>query len=357
MPQGPSRYRETLFVEALARRAGFESLSQLLTDGRVYPPYLFLGCFFVLDFGVVNGYLALTGNPYVLLETPTVLAGPLGLVIAAGGIRHMVNSYADAINELRVHDRIDTTDLTAFERTVAPHTKLAVYAVAVVALYAHIIFNVGIENVVAVEGAAGLVNWLVVWPVAYLPFVVEFALIYFSVHVLVPRRIDRADIDLFYYDPRNMGGFAAIGQLLKRSYYLYTAGLLLYFLLTYGAVIFALGDIPKEPGVITALFFSLAWLIGVISIAYSMLTIHRIMASKKETRIRELEAEIREIIDAPYDINASEVTDQERLEDVQRRLEQVRGTRVYPATFTMWSQIAISVLLPQAMQFAAQATI
>jgi hypothetical protein len=35
-------------------------------------------------------------------------------------------------------------------------------------------------------------------------------------------------------------------------------------------------------------------------------------------------------------------------------MAQIRETKRYPSTFTMWSQIAISVLLPQALQVALQ---
>lgn len=149
-----------------------------------------------------------------------------------------------------------------------------------------------------------------------------------------------------------MAGFAAVGQLLKRSYYLYTAGLLLFFGLVYGPVLLqASGYVP---GLAELLFFSTAWFVGLLSIGYSMYTMHQFMSGEKEQRIRELEDELHRAIKNPYDINNSEVADQEQLDETRRRLEQVRNTRVYPATFTMWSQIAISVLLPQFLQLTVQ---
>jgi len=87
-----------------------------------------------------------------------------------------------------------------------------------------------------------------------------------------------------------------------------------------------------------------------------MLATHRIMAGEKDDRIRELEAELRETIENPYDITDSGVTNEARFADIERRLAEVRETKVYPATFTMWSQIAVSVLLPQALQLAVSAT-
>jgi hypothetical protein len=109
-----------------------------------------------------------------------------------------------------------------------------------------------------------------------------------------------------------------------------------------------------EAGDVDLAFFSAAWLVGLASIGYSMYTVYGIMSEKKEQRIRELEDELHAAIENPYDINASTVADEEKLNDIRRRLDEVRNTRVYPATVTMWSQIAISVLLPQALQRTVQ---
>lgn len=344
-----------LLVERIAAVLGFDRLAASL-PGDIYPPYLYLTAFVLLDFGVVNSYIHLTGGAsHVLLDSPYVAVAPVGLLLAAVGIRYFDRRHADAIEALPLHDLGDG-DAAEFSRLVPFRTKFAVYAVAVVGMYANIVWNVGLGNIIAAEGGPSLVNWLFVWQVGYFPFVVEFALMYLGIHVLLPRRIATADVSMFFYDPRNMGGFAPVGQLLKRSYYVYTAGLLLYFVLTYGSVLFSFGGtVPSKPGVVTALFFSGAWVGGVLSIAYSMLTMHRVMAGEKEQRIRELETEIEEIIDNPYDINNSEVTDEQRLKDIDRRLQEIRDTRVYPATFTMWSQIGISVLLPQALNLTVQA--
>ena len=88
-----------------------------------------------------------------------------------------------------------------------------------------------------------------------------------------------------------------------------------------------------------------------------MYTIHQLMSEQKEQRIRELEAELHQAIENPYDINNSKVVDQDKLDDARRRLKEVRNTRVYPATFAMWSQIAISVLLPQLLQLTVQSAL
>jgi hypothetical protein len=344
--------REPLLVENLAALFGFEALSRKLPR-EVYPPYLFAMTFLFVDLGLINTYLHLTGGTHILVDSPNIVAGPPAVLLAAFGIRYISEKYAEAVADIGIRERVGD-DPTQFERIVPWRTKVAIYAVAVVVLYANIFANVGIEGAIRADGGTlELINWLFIFEFVYLPFVVEFGLIYYGVHFLLPRRVERADIGLFFYDPLDMGGFAAVGQLLKRSYYLYTGGLLLFVVIVYGGVIFSFGGTPA--GLFEAVFFSAAWIVGVASIGHSMYTMHRIMSTEKNARIRELRDEMREVIENPYEINASTVTDEERLGDIRRRLEQVRGTRVYPATFTMWSQIAVSVLLPQALQLALQA--
>ena len=347
---------DELLIERFATLFGFEKVSAILPGPNIYPPYLFVGFFLFLDHGIIQTFIHFTGGTHALVSNPIIFAGVGAAFLGVFGIRYMSDKYARAIADIRIHDRIDDELTSSFERPISWRLKIVVYFFAVVLLYANILVSIGVPTLLQQRTGAlpvHLFNWFFVFQFVYLPIVVEFGLLYYSIHFSIPRRIKRADIGLFFYDPRNMGGFAAIGQLLKRSYYLYTAGLMGFFLLVYGGVLLSRGG-EQIPGLFEFVFFSGAWLVGLVSIGHSMYTMHQIMTKKKQERIRELEAEMRDIIENPYDINASTVSDQDRLEDIERRLEQVRGTRVYPATFTMWSQIAISVLLPQALQLVVQ---
>jgi hypothetical protein len=73
------------------------------------------------------------------------------------------------------------------------------------------------------------------------------------------------------------------------------------------------------------------------------------MKVERNQRIREFEAELTEVMNSPYDVREAEITDTEQYETIQNRLQHVRDTNTYPTTFTMWSQILVSVLLPQAL--------
>lgn len=354
MPTDNLQFREALFVEQVANKMNFDTLAKALPVSDIYPPYLFLATLILIDLGFVNTYLHFTGATHALIDTPMIITAPLGLVLAAFGIRYMSDRYANVIRDLHIEERVQGADVKKFERLIPLRFKIVGYGIAVFLLYLHIVINIGISNVIEIEGTAALINWFVIWPL-YLTFVVEFTFIYFGIHFLVPRRISRTNLGLFFYDPRNMGGFGTVGELLKRSYYLYTGGLLLYVVLVYGPATFSFGQTPGTPGLVDIAFFSSAWLVGIISIGYSMLTMHRIMSGEKEDRIGELEKELRKIVDNPYNINSSGVTDQDQWDDVSRRLEEVRNTRTYPATFAMWSQILISVISPQVLQIAIQA--
>jgi len=354
MSYAEPQFEQELLVEKMANLFRFDKLSEKLPGPDIYPSYLYLGFFVFISNGVVQIYRHFFTEYSHGLGNPAVLMGPIALSVAAVGIRYMSKEYTDAVENLPV-DKNEGTDMELFGEMFSIRTKIVIYIIAVLTVYAAII-RIGVGNMLeSTPKVEFIVNFLVIFQIGFVPFIIEFGLIYLSVHFLIPRRIKKADLNLFYYDPRNMGGFAPVGQLLKRSYYLYTIGLLLFFVVVYVPFLIPTMEPAFSLGLIPFLFFSGAWLLGVISIGYSMMTMHRIMATKKEERIQEIEDEIREIIDNPHDINSSKVTDREQLEDLNRRLEQVKGTRVYPATFTMWSQIAISVLLPQALQLVVQA--
>lgn len=355
-----SRFREALLVERVANALGFATLSKRIPGPGIDPLYLFLGVLLLIDFGIVNTAIHFTIGRHLLVTTPTAIAAIPGLFLAVVGIQYMADGYAEAVARLRIHEREIQLDPSTFERTVASRTKIIAYLIGAVLLTAHVLINMS-STILSFAGVPGLVHRLVMWNI-YLLFVVEFAFLYFGVHVLVPRRLKRADIGMFYYDPENMGGFGPLGQLLKRSYYLYTAGLLLFLMLSYGPVLLVsyapslvAPELTTEVAPTTTAFFTLAWVVGVLSIAYSMLSVHQVMAADKQRHITSLETELRNTIQEPYEITTPEGANEADLSDIERRLEQVRSTRVYPATFTMWSQIAVSVVFPQALQVAIQA--
>lgn len=353
------QYRPKLLIEWVAERTRITRLTDAL-PGEIYAPYLLVGVLVFIDYGVLQTYNYFITGKNSWLSNPSGLMLALGLVVAVIGVRYMANQYASAVASLELSDRPSQLDATQFETLVSFRTKLGVYALGLAIYYLNLFLGPGVQTLIEADGTIRFaVGQFVLAPLVNLVLVVEFAVLFFSIQFLLPRRIALTDLDLFFYDPKNMGGFGEVGQLLKRSYYVYTAGVIVYFLVAYGGSIFsAFLDNPyPDPGLQVAVFFTLAWGVGVVSILYSMWRMHQLMTMKKAERIQELQTDLKGIIRNPYDIRSSQITDKEAMELNERQLDQVRATRTYPTSFTMWSQIAISVLLPQIMQLGAQAAL
>ncbi|AZH24185.1 hypothetical protein [Haloplanus aerogenes] len=356
MPEGTqNRFRDRLLTEAIAEWLQFDVLARRLPGPDLYPPYLLVAVGIGIEYGIFDLYNYFISGKNSFLVEPNSLAVPAMVILAVVGGRYIHDSYASAIAALRIEDRDSDIDATPFESLVPFRLRVGVLLVVVIVNNAFGFFVLGWGNLIAIDGIGlFLFGTLVTFPLIYLPAIVDFGLSYFAVHVSVPRRLQRADLGLFFYDPRKMGGFGPIGELLKRSYYVYTGALLLYFVQTYAPVLLSeFTTTPYgTPGPVIQLTLSVAWIVGILTIGYSMSRVHSIMKAEKDRRIRELEDDLRNTMDKPFDIHEAEIADESEYERITTRLQHVRDTKTYPTTFTMWSQIFISVLLPQALNLA-----
>jgi uncharacterized membrane protein YciS (DUF1049 family) len=354
-----SDYSEKLLIERIAEILGFAWLADRL-PWNVYPPYLLVAVTLIIEYGVIDGYNFFVAGKVSVVSDPISIVTALGLILAVVGIRWMRDTYAEAMTQLHVSQHKSTGSAghpITFEYIIAFRLKIAAYGVGLLLLFGNHFLLLGIPTLLEIQGVVSTILYnFTLQPLVYVPLIVEFGLLYVGIHFFLPRRMLKADLDLFFYDPRNMGGFAKVGELLKRSYYLYTAGLVLYVVLIYGVIFlneYITSPYP-EPSTALAVMFTALWLVGIVSIGYSMYRVHTLMSDKKAREIDKIENQIRGMLDDPYDIHNSNLAGDENLKEIQHRLEQVRATREYPSTFTMWTQIGISVLLPQALQLVVQ---
>jgi hypothetical protein len=308
------RYREDLLIERIAAGLGFSRLSKRLPS-RIPPSYLLVATALFLQLGVLDSYNYLVAGKNSVVDDPGRIFMAVGFVLAVVGVRWMRERYANAVSslELAERDNDQAAQLEARFRTIVSfRTKVVVYLVAIVLYFLNFFFLIGFSTAVEIEGLHRvIVVSFVISPLVQLPLLVEFALLYLGIHVVLPRRLASADLDLFFYDPENMGGFSAVGQLFKKSYYLYTAGLLVYFGMVYWPLIltdfFNIQHEYPTPDVLIAVYFSALWVVGVFSITYSMYRTHTLMSRKKDEAIEQLEGEIKELLDDPFDINADHI--------------------------------------------------
>lgn len=355
-------YRNKLIIDIIAEKLQFKRLSEALPGPNIYPPYLLVIIGLFIEYGIFDVYNHLVSGKSSFITTPNSLAIPAITILGIVGLRYINNGYAKAVKKLGEDgDHIDLDDehRERFDGLVPLQVRLIVYVAVLVGYYLFAAIALGFSTLIEISGI-GLFLYvhLVSFPLISIPILTEGALSYVAIHVAVPRRLAKADIDLFFYDPRNLGGFAPIGLLLKRSYYFYTSILLLWFFQTHAPVIldtFIASPYPP-PDSIVQVFFSVIWAIGVLSIGYSMYRVHSIMKEKKEKKIQQLEQEIKSMVRDPYDPLPENVNEEHtnRYEETQKTLTSVQSTKTYPTTFTMWSQIFLSVLLPQALNIVVQ---
>lgn len=343
-------------IEWLSEVSRIDTVSESLPVSSDKSSYVYVLLFIVFDGAVLNTYAHLRGGTHAVVRNPFYVALYLGILLAAVGTRYMRDGHLDSV-ELLVERGICDLE-RADDYALSFRTRVTLYAVGLLGFFSYQVFVIGISTVVQTQGLAGIVFTLVILPGCYLPVAIDFVSEYATLHVGIPRWLRQQDAGLFFFDPQNMGGFQPIGALLKRSYYFYTAGLLLYLAFYYGLFITPLGGaVANPPGAPEAGMFTILWLFGLATICYSMYEIHRIMKSERQRQLRVIEREIHNIIENPHDITEAEITDPDKLDALEYRLGQIQATSEYPTTFTMWAQIGISVLLPQALQMLLQATV
>ena len=341
-------------LEHLSNSTRVDRLSELVPISVAQPAYVYVSLFIFLDVGVINTYAHLTGGTHGMVRSPFMIAFYLGILVAVVGTKYMHSGHVDAMEVLIDRGICDVEHVDDY--TLSLRTKVLLYVIGLVGFFSYQTFVIGIDNVLHNQGLPGVAFTLVLLPGCYLPVAIDFVSEYATLHIFIPRWLREQDVGLFFFDPQNMGGFRPLGTLLKNSYYFYTGGLLLYLAFYYGSVVTPLPG-ERPPGVTEAAMFTGLWLFGLATISYSMYKIHRIMKSEREAQLRAIEEEIHDLIDNPHDISEAEIVDQERLDALEYRLGQIQATSEYPTTFTMWTQIGISVLLPQVLQLALQATV
>lgn len=357
---GTDRRTETPLVDRTASRLGFDrvaaALSRTTPFAPVRPSVAYVLAAVCFDAVVVQAIRMATGRQHILVESPSWITIPLGVVFGVYGIEAMYDGYDRALDEARLGERV--ADEAVLRPLVPRWLRGGIVAVGLLLYGALFVVNDMVGYVLLVDGpVAGAIAWGVLFPLVYLPIAAEFTATFVAVQFLLPRRLVRADLSLDFLDPEGLGGLRPVGELLKRSYYIFAGGVVIYLTSTYAPVVFAQWTATRypDPGAFAAAFFTVVWVLGIAAIGHSMTTMHRHMRREKRDRLLTIRDHHREVIDSPDDITQASIADEDTFSDVEFRTQQVRATSEYPATLTMWSHIVVSVLVPKAIQMALTA--
>lgn len=341
-----------LLIHPFVDRLGFDALSTILPVN-VPSVYLYAATFVFLDFGLINTYFhVFTGRPHGFIQNPFSLVVPVAVLIAAGGVRYMTVNYQRALDQMSLWERSDRAEQTKYTGfTISLRTRATFYILILGIYYVYIFGIIGLPSYIKTFGVISTAGFAgVIYPLGYVPIAVDFIMQFASIQFVLPRQMAKIRPTPAFLDPRNLGGFYPIGELLKRTYYIYTAGLLLYLCYIYGPTVTGLGTAGvSRVGTPEAGFFTLLWVFGLVAVGSSMFTVHRLMASEKRSHLGQLEQQLHDIIDNPYDISSAELHDNPEVEQIQRRINQVKTMREYPTTVNTSWQLLASILAPEMM--------
>jgi hypothetical protein len=336
---GVSGKQGDIWLDSVVRPLGFGRLAAWL-PGDV-PPSLLYACLAVvitnagtLLYNLSAGEpIIYTTNPYYALEIVLLPAA----VLAARTLHH---EYDQAMAEMRVADR--ATNPTRLLEIVPQWLPWSLFGIAVALQF---IF----PGPVNTYGVTALFDNFVVLPFVYTPIVIQFFTTYFAIELLAPVRLWQSDIGIDFLDPEGVGGLRPIGELIKKSYYYIAIGLVGYALITYAPFI----EWGWEVSAGSNLLFTSIWIITIGGVAFGVFVLHRFMHREKREELRLLKHELQSHIENPYDVKSYEVPEEKQpmVDDLQERIRRVNDTSEYPATFSIWSQLLLSIALPKAIQY------
>lgn len=306
---------------------------------------------------VLQAFNAATGRTVVFVENPLWLVRPVVLVGAALATASLYRRYETAVWESRLLDRAEHPD--RLHGLVAPSLEAVVIVGGVAFAAVNAVVVLTIPQIHAAGGPARVVRFLVVTPLGYVPVLGTFLATYLSVELLVPRRVASAEVNVDFLDPEGVGGMRPVGELVKYAYYLVMVGLVAYALATYGPYVLG-GPFAYQafspPGAGVNALFTAVWVVTVGVMALGIYQLHQFMAREKRQELRRLDERAREQLDEPWNVRQFDAHDPPVSYLAYReRLNLVSSTKEYPATFTMWSQLLVGVMIPKAFQLVLSA--
>jgi hypothetical protein len=328
-----------MWLDRFARRLGFGRVATLLPWD--LPPSSVYAVVTVGFFTVgLNLYAVANGRETIYPTNPYFALQPIVLIGGVVASRSLFLRYRRVVEEMRIADRASNPD--PIVDIVPSWLPPGMFAVAAILQLLRGVVGPGWDY------AGDVVANMVVFPFVYAPIIAQFAALYLAIEFIAPVRISRSDVGVHFLDPEGVGGLRPLGELVKTAYYYIVAGLIAYALITYAPFVDSSWQVTTYAGVL----FTAVWLLSVATVAFAVFTLHRFMHREKRTEIRRLEDRLADIVENHFDVASYAVPDDRRdeVDDLRDRIRRVSETKEYPATFSIWSQLLLSVAIPKALQ-------
>lgn len=329
-----------LWLDQFACYLGFGWLVKHIA-GDLAPSYLYAITTIVLSYAFTITYNVTNDIPLIYRENPYFALQPLILIGAVYGAHSLKAAYDRVMKEMRVAERASNPmSLLDPVPSWLPWTLFVVGA------------GLQITRAAFLDMSGwGLTDYLAnffLFPFVFLPIVVQFFTVYISIEFLAPWRLSKSDVSIDFLDPQGVGGLRPIGELVKKAYYYIVVGLIGYALITYAPFVNSAWTVTVADQAI----FTFIWVVSVGTVAFAVYTLHRFMHREKRKEIHRLETRLRNCIQNPWDVQSYEVPEDKQAEvaDLRERIDRVSATSEYPATFSIWTQLLLSIVLPKAVQ-------
>lgn len=333
----------SLWLDELASLLGFDRLARLL-PWNLPPSYVYAGLVVTLHtmFDLVYDLFVIGDKVHIYYANPYFVLQPFLLLGAVYGARKLRQEYATAVKEMNLEERAEPDERDGLIDIAPDRLPWVLFAIGVI-----IQFLPGVKETTGWIITDYVANYIV-FPFVYTPIAVQFLTIYASIEFIAPLRLWRSTLGIDFLDPQGVGGLRPIGELVKTAYYYIVVGLVGYALITYAPFVDSGWAVTAGANVI----FTTVWIVSIGTVLFAVFVLHRFMHREKRAEIQRLEAELSAHIDSRYDMLEYEVKDehQDYVQDLRGRIQQVSQTREYPATFTIWTQILLSIALPKAFQ-------
>ncbi|WP_302080525.1 hypothetical protein [Salinibaculum rarum] len=328
-----------LWLDQFARYLGFGRLSAFFNIS--LPPSYLYAIVTVVGWTLTSAGadILVFDNTPIYVRNPYFLLQPFVLLVGVFGAHALDRSYRQVIDEMQLRER--SSNPGQFVDLIPRWLPWALFATAaglqLVRTYADF------ANFTTV----GVVANGLVFPFVYAPIIVQFLVVYVTIEFSLPWRLYKSDVSVHFLDPHGVGGLRPIGELIKKAYYYVVGGLIAYALITY-----APGVSGWEISTTAGAIFTGVWLSTIATVAFAVLLLHRFLHREKRKELYKLEAELHTHIENPWEVRNYTVPDDatETVEDIRQRIQEVSSTREYPATFSIWTQLLLSVAVPKALQ-------
>jgi hypothetical protein len=330
--------RDGIWLDRVVGPLGFDWLSAKV-PWNIPPSVLYAVLAVLITNGLLASYTVLTGGTLVYATNPYYLLEILLLPAAVIGAHSLHRDYDRAMEEMNIVER--TSNPEVLLEIVPRRLPWSLFGIAVGIMFLF-------PGPVSTYGVTAMVDNFVILPFVYAPIVVQFFTTYFAIEILAPVRLWNSDIGIDFLDPEGIGGLRPIGELIKKSYYYIAVGLVGYALITYAPFIDWGWTVSPEAN----LLFTSIWIVSIGGVAFGVLVLHRFMHREKREAIRQLKAELRTHITNRYDVEDYEVPDSKEatVDELEERISRVNNTSEYPASFSIWSQLLVSIALPKGVQ-------